>query len=321
MGKKRAIINLIYSPQKGAPHKIYENENGEVWRSKSYDNTKLNVGMGWYSIRDPKKETDSLLAIEPYCVLPKDYETRFAKRFKHVFTWATKAFSHPALAKKIIPINHPSCWGIAAPEQIGKNWPAWNERKDEIVFVANNKTSTHESQLYSSRIALADYIEKHSKYKVAWYGQIPLKRDYFVGQLNNKHEKLKNSKFSICIENSYHSIYTHNYFTEKMPEVWLAGAVPLYMGCYNIDSFGFPKNSYIDLRPCIKKGRADKLHLEKSEFKTILDTIHKFDAKDYESYTNTLKKEVLHNGKLHDIISFTKMYDTIINTYFKEINS
>ncbi len=318
---QRVIINIVYAPQKGPPHRVYENSKGTIWRSKTYDKNKINVGMGWYSIRDPKNKMDSLLVVEPFCVLPRDYDVNFGEKFKYIFTWASKAFSHPKTKRKVVEINHPSCWGIGKPQSIGKDWLSWDKRRDEVMFVANNKTSTHDSQLYSLRIMLADELHKNSRFKVSWYGQIPLQRPYYRGELGNKIANLKQVKFSVCTENSYDPIYTHNYFTEKLPHVWMAGAVPLYMGCYNIDSFGFPKWSYMDLRQCIKKGRANKMHLEKEEFKKIMRRMHYFSKDSYINYSNKLKSEIIHSGKLHKAISFYRMYDTIIDKYFTEPTS
>lgn len=314
----KKIINIVYSPQKLDQHKVYENKDGEIWRGGKYDNSKINIGMGWYSLRDPSPK-DSLLVIEPYCVLPRDYRPDFVKQFHFVFTWAVKGF-HSKLKSKIIEINHPSCHDLINKKIVDKDWLPWKERNDEIVFIANNKTSTHYSELYSLRIKLADYLHEHSKFKVSWYGQIPLNKPYFKGQIKSKQEILRQAKFSICCENSYDKDYTFNYFTEKMPEVWGAGTVPIYMGCYNIDRFGFHNQSYIDLRKIVfinKEEEAENKGKYNIDFNKLLNILDSYSEQQYNGFANILRTRILTPNKLFNQISYTRMYDTIIDAFAK----
>jgi hypothetical protein len=309
---KRLNINIVYSPQKGDPHKVFENHKGEIWHSKTKLSGKHNIGMGWYSIRNPKPQ-DSILVLEPFCVLPRDYRKDFVRKFKYVFTWAVKALHYPVLRKKIIEINHPSCRDLLARKHHSKTWLPWDKRADEIVFIANNKSSTHESELYTLRRVLADFLDKHSKYKVSWYGQIPLNKPYFRGKLQSKHRLLQQVKFSVCTENCYHKIYSHNYFTEKMPEVWGAGAVPLYIGCHNIDKFKYPKESYMDLREYLKLNNKNS---ERGILKDkLLNCLNSYSREQYNAYARSILTNVLTENALLSQISYNNMYKKIINTF------
>jgi hypothetical protein len=49
-------------------------------------------------------------------------------------------------------------------------------------------------------------------------------------------------RFSIAIENTAHP----DYFTEKILDCWLTGAVPIYFGAINLEEY-FPKESFIRL--------------------------------------------------------------------------
>lgn len=310
MTKKHAI-NIVYSPQTGDSHKIFENHKAEIWHSKNKIDDMINVGMGWYSIRKPSPN-DSIIVIEPFCILPRDYDPAFVAGFRYIFTWATKAFTSPKIRKKVVKINHPSCKDIVNKKSFGKDWTPWKDRLDEIVFIANNKTSKDSSELYSLRVKLADYLYKNSTMTVSWYGQIPLNKPYFKGSIKNKYEILNKVKFSVCCENSYHPIYTTNYLTEKMPEVWNAGAVPIYMGCYNIDMFGFPKNSYIDLRNFVKM--SNHPHKYNINFPLLMQAISSFSNYEYNLYVSNIKNNVLVPNKLFKIISYDRMYNTLIST-------
>jgi len=312
MVNNRVNLNIVYAPQPGPDRKIFENEHGEIWHSKKKHPQKINIGMGWYSIRDPKPG-DNILVLEPFCVLPKDYNIPFLKRFKYIFTWATKAITNHRIKKRVIEINHPSCLGIER-EKVGKGWVPWKQRKNEIVFIANNKSSTHNSELYSLRLQLADFLSKQqSKYKISWYGHFKLKRPYYKGPIRSKHDILRQVKFSICTENCYHPAYSFNYFTEKLPEVWKGGAVPLYMGCYNIDAFSFPSQSYIDLRNFTKRDGKEYNILGPK----LMERIKSYSENEYERYLQKLKNKIMIPQALYHHISYKRMWRTMINTFYR----
>lgn len=310
MENKKIEINIVYSPQTEPPAIVYENDLGIIWNSPGKNTNMHNIGMGWYSIRDPEPN-DSILVMEPFCVLERDYDLEFVKKFKHIFTWAIKAFEDESVVSKVVEINHPSCHDLPSKALVGQDWPGWDKRNNEIVFIANNKYSLHNSELYSFRLQLADMLHKHSKYSVSWYGEIPINKPYYRGKAFNKLEILKKAKFSVCTENSIDPIYTHNYFTEKMPEVWLAGAMPIYMGCYNIDSFGFADHSYIDLRIyCQKQENTFKI-----DNASLISRIEAFDAARYEGLKADIVYNVNKQDGLYHIISFKRVYEKIIQTY------
>lgn len=311
MENKKLEIALVYLPQEGPPGIRYENDDGIIYNYQSPNRDMINVGMGFYSIPDPQPQ-DSLLAIEPFCVHERDYDLDYNGKYKHIFTWTARAFVRPEFKGKIVEINHPSCQDPPEPNAMVAGWKPWNERANEIVFIANNKNSSHGSSLYEFRIQLADLLHKHSKYKVSWYGQIPINRPYYRGTIEHKNEVLGSVKFSVCTENCYDPIYSHNYFTEKMPEVWFSGAIPIYMGCHNINSFGFAEHSYIDLRTYCPHRKGGRYVID---YGALLSRIESFDEKRYRNY----RDDVLYNinkkeNSLYSVISFDRMYDRIIQT-------
>lgn len=309
----KAIVNIVYTPQTDAPHKVYENEKGEIWRSGKYDFNKINIGMGWYSIRKPKP-IDGIWVVEPFCILERDYDKIFLKGFRNIYTWAVKAFD-PGLQQKIVEMNHPTYHHFSELGELEKHWVKWSDKEDEIIFVANNKSSQHHSELYSLRLQLADMFDKKSKFKVSWYGQIPIKRPYYRGTVDNKRDVVAKAKFSVCTENSYDPIYTHGYFTEKLPDVWMAGTVPLYMGCYNVDDFDFPEHSYIDLRKYVKKsGKKFKV-----DEKTLIDRIENFSEERYNNWLDDVR-EVLKPEKLKKLSSYDLAYEKIIEKCHANLN-
>lgn len=318
---EKVKVNIIYSPQIGnATGPRFENKQGEVWMNPNRQEGMHNVSMGFYSANypNPIELGDSFYAVEPMCVSERDYEIEFVSKFKYIFTWATEAFKNTVVANKIISINHPSCKGVNEFEYEKRkpNWKKWNDRTNEVVLIANNKESNHYSELYSLRMKLACWLDNNGEgLGVSWYAQSPyIPGKFFKGRIDgDKGEVLKNVKFSICSENCYDSKYSFNYFTEKMPEVWFAGAVPIYMGCHNIDSFGFHPDSYIDLRNYYDS----KTKIIK--YRELLQDIKNFNQEKYDNYLNAVEHNV-YNAKLFNAISDDRVLVKMIDTFWKEKN-
>jgi hypothetical protein len=211
-------------------------------------------------------------------------------------------------------MNHPSYHHFPSAEKLEEKWVDWNKKTDEIVFVANNKSSRHHSELYSLRLQLADMLHKKSKLKVSWYGQIPIKRPYFKGNAKSKIDVVRKAKFSICTENSYDPIFTHGYFSEKLPDTWRAGTIPIYMGCYNIDDYKFPNHSYIDLRDYVKKvGKKFKINEE-----ALISRIEGFSEQRYNNWKRDIKG-LIRTQKLQQLSSFKVGYAKIVEKFHQDI--
>jgi hypothetical protein len=315
---EKVKINLIYMPQgNDAKEPRHQNEFGELWMNGSRKDDMYNISMSFYSANypDPIKSGDSIYVIEPMCVSERDYEIEFIEKFKYIFTWADNAFKNTRIANKIISLNHPSCLGV--DKQVYENkkhgWAKWGDRRDEITFIANNKSSNHYSELYSRRKILAQWLHNNSeKHKVSWYSQSSTPSPYFKGTIHgDKSTILNHVKFSICTENCYDEKYSTNYFTEKMPEVWFSGAVPIYMGCYNIDQFGFHPDSYIDLRK-FTDGKNIRL-------RELLNEINIFDETKYNKYLEAVDYNI-NQANLFNIISEERAMGKMIETFYKERN-
>lgn len=318
---EKVKVNIIYSPQIGqATCPRFQNEQGELWMNPNRQENMHNISMGFYSANypNPIELGDSFYAVEPICVSERDYELDFINRFKYIFTWASEVFKDTNISNKIISLNHPSCYGVNEHEYEKRKsyWKKWNDRKNEIVLIANNKQSNHHSELYSLRTNLANWLDNNSNvFNVSWYAQSPhIPGKYFKGRIDgDKGAVLNDVKFSICSENCYDSRCSYNYFTEKMPEVWFSGAIPIYMGCYNIDQFGFHSNSYIDLRKYFDiKTRVVK-------YLDLLNDINSFNEEKYENYLKAVEYNI-YNAKLFNAISDERVMAKMIETFYKEKN-
>jgi hypothetical protein len=264
----------------------------------------FNIGMGYHSIRD-RTGNDYFLLVEPFCVSPEDYDPEFLRGFKRVFSWASRAIPEGVTFTEI---NHPSFYQL--PTEVGGDWNPWSQRAHEISFIANNKSSHHHSETYTLRLQLADMFHNESNFRVAWYGEDPGKRIYFKGRIPSKHNLLKTVKFCVCSENCYDEKFSHNYLTEKMPDVWMAGAVPIYMGCHNIDDFNFFEHSYIDLRMYVQ-GTSGSFKIDS---KSLIKRVEDFSQQQYNNYCDGVKQSLFKEGRVKERVGFEPALDKIIRT-------
>jgi hypothetical protein len=305
-------INLVWPGHPFHEPIIYQNNNGIVQFVYGYRPDEINIGVGRDAMeRHPEARlNDSLLILEPVCTFGRDYDVEYIKNFKWIFTWASKVLKQsPLLESKTIEINHPSCYGVKIGSELIDGWIPWEQRSNEVVFIANNKSSDHNSELYSVRTMIADYLHQEG-IKVSWYGQTPLRKPYYKGKAESKYEILRKVKFSVCLENSYDKRFSYNYFTEKLPEVWMAGAVPIYIGCHNINDFKLTPNSYIDLRKFYH--HSNKKHL--LDFNLLRVIIQNYNKNTYNEYIKSIKS-LLETGKLQDMISWERVGKTMLDTF------
>lgn len=290
-------INIIYTAQADPAHITYSSDNGKVWFSSGYNQNMPNIAMNSYSAVKIGLN-DSLFIAEPMCVLEQNYNIDFVNKFKYIFTWATKVFKNTKVENKVIYVNFPSY--RYNPLITRDNWLNWAERRDEVVFIANNKSSPHPTELYSLRIKLADWLHANSNLTVSWYGNMPIRRPYYKGNIGSKSDILTKVKFCVCSENSYDSIYSANFLTEKLPDVWFSGAVPIYMGCSTMDELGVSESNYINLLPY------------KNDFQGLNNKLQSFSANDYIAMTDNYCKL---NTELYRLTAYENMFDIMLNAY------
>lgn len=247
-------VNVVYPAHQGKRVPHYEGPEGTVWLSSKKDTKMPNVFTSWYACGNPRPE-DSLIMLEPIVVHPRDYNVDFLMKFKKVFGCFGKAFENTPLKDKYIDINYGSTLVPEDADVLRKRWKPWNERINGFVVISAGKTSNHPASIYRLRLELADLLHKKG-YPVAWYGGLPSgqKRSYFKGRVTDKIGEICKYRWHICPENTYDEKYSWNYFTEKLPHAIHGGAVPMYMGCYNVEDF-VPEHGYFDLRKFVNVRR------------------------------------------------------------------
>jgi hypothetical protein len=294
-------VNVIYQSHYGEPYLHYQGDDGSVYMSNARKESVPNVFTGWYANNNPRPE-DSALILEPIVVSPNDYDVGFLSKFKKVFTWCSEAF--PTL-KNTVQINYPSYFYGENPN-IVDSWFPWENREKEIVIVANAKHSDHPASIYNLRVMLADLFY-NSGIKVSWFGTMPLNRSYYKGRVDNKAQTIAKFCFSLCSENTYDPVYSKNYMTEKLPDSIFSGTVPMYMGCYNIDSFNLPEHTYIDLRKFVTKNGSN-ININPA----IIDVIKNYGKQDYELFRSAIRTTLSDPNGLCSRIVNTTVYKKML---------
>jgi len=75
-------------------------------------------------------------------------------------------------------------------------------------------------------------------------------QEYFLGSLpghwSASRDPLSLGRYVIVLENTYDAFYSLGYLSEKVWNVWLAGGVPVYLGCSNVKQM-IPEDTFLDL--------------------------------------------------------------------------
>lgn len=203
-----------------------------------------------------------LIALENPNINRLNESREYCRRFAKVFAFDARLHDLPNVVKILIP-HH-----LAHDD-----FPGYAERDIFSCLINANKAfrETLPSDLYIERINTIRWYENHAPDKFELYGMgwnkpapafdswgklrrsIPsLKAKLFGsksfpsyrGEVRNKSEILRRSKFAYCYENSRD---LSNYITEKIFDSLVCGCVPIYWGADNVLDY-IPADCFIDRR-------------------------------------------------------------------------
>jgi len=200
------------------------------------------------------KHKSFLLCQEPPMVHPWNEGFGDHEYFSKIFTWDDSWVDNQTYFK---------CHLAVHPPENRDSGPF--ERPKFCTTVVGNKTSNHPLELYSKRLDIMQWFERHHPREFEFYGtgweplslshkpvsvlwnhfifKKPLLKSY-QGRLHSKNDVLKNYRFAICFENGQ---YLPGYITEKIFDCFFAGCIPIYWGAPNITAY-IPKTCFIDFR-------------------------------------------------------------------------
>ncbi len=299
-------INIIYDALP-TPQIQYEGPEGTVWYSNKRNENCPNIYMSACHNPDPN---DSYIMTEPIVTSPWQYSIDYLSKFRKIFGCFDRAFIGTSIHDKYIPINYGTEISLANADQIRNSWLPWNQRRHGIVIVAGGKTSKHPASIYALRLMIADFLYK-SKIEVAWYGQSNCNRPYYKGNVIDKIAKINEYRFHLCSENTYDKTYSYNYLTEKLPQGIYGGAVPLYIGCYNIDELA-PKHTFFDLRKFVKHEHKTLTLLRQP----LLQNIMSFNKSNFEQYQEAAYQFIKDPMGLGYHVDMKRFFRKMLNEYF-----
>jgi hypothetical protein len=272
-------VSIVYDSLKRT-QLLYEGPEGRVFFSPTRNANTHNVFQSYCRHPNPN---DSYLMLEPIVVASDQYNIEYLSKFKYIFGCFDKVFQTSKIKDKYIYVNYGSDLKVHSNMLCNiDNWKSWDQRHGMIIIAGGNKQSQHPASIYSIRIMIADLFYENN-FDVVWYGQQHLKRPYYKGPIEDKVTELDNYRFAICSENTYDPVFSHSYLTEKFPHALYGGAVPLYMGCYNIDELA-PKNTFFDLRKFVTMNPVTLLK------QPLLEAITAFGKTEFEQYQTAARQ-------------------------------
>ncbi|HEY6093500.1 MAG TPA: glycosyltransferase family 10 [Gallionellaceae bacterium] len=203
-----------------------------------------------------------LIALENPNINKLNASRDYCANFRRVFAWDKRVQGLPNVVPILIP--HPMVQGEV---------PGFDERDIFSCLINANKAFKEvlPSDLYLERLNIIRWYEKHAPdkfnlYGMGWDKETPaftplgrLKRSLvrarnkllgrkpfpsYRGEVRDKGDVLRRSKFSWCYENSKD---LSNYITEKMLDSMMYGCVPIYWGADNVLEH-IPADCFVDRR-------------------------------------------------------------------------
>ena len=233
------------------------------------------------NIQKHPKEKCFLLIFEPPLIRPDCYETNLKQLFGTIYTQIDdfvdnknyfRIFNQPSSLTRI------------------ENVPDFSEKKF-CTMINSNKSSANFGEIYSERRRALAYFSQMGEFDLyghgwegfpCWKGILesqeslrPFMHLNGAESLRNimKLNTLKNYKFCICYENMTHQ---RGYISEKLPEAFSGGCVPIYYGADNIEDY-VPKECFIDFRNF-------------RSYPELYEFLKSMDPKTYESYLDAANR-------------------------------
>ncbi len=189
-----------------------------------------------------KFENLYLLIYESKLIRPDNWNRKYHRNFKKIFTWNDDFVD----GKKYVKYY----WPNKIPENLNFDLSKKNKL---CTMIASNKFKSHPLELYTERVKAIRWLEQNHPedfdlYGFGWdrFSTKLLKPEYpsYKGSVKSKKEIYEKYKFAICYENAKD---IPGYTTEKIFDCFFAGCVPVYWGAPNITEY-IPIDTFVDRR-------------------------------------------------------------------------
>lgn len=177
-----------------------------------------------------------LIMCEPPTVLQYNWDRSLHTRFDRIFTYDDSLVDGGRYIKWLPPNPFPETALQFRTE----------EKTKFCVMIVGAKSSSYPGELYSERLRVIRWFEKHQPQRFDLYGHRWPKEHFpsYRGSPTHKREVMGDYRFSICYENM---AGLPGYVTEKIFDSFFNGVVPVYWGAPNIEEY-VPESCFIDRR-------------------------------------------------------------------------
>ncbi|RLB34382.1 MAG: hypothetical protein DRH12_17510 [Deltaproteobacteria bacterium] len=226
---------------------------------------------------------EALLMLEPYVVLPGEYDDEIWRHFDYILTFVDRLVEARGKFRKI---NFP-VFSTRDQQTFGEKLSPSSQTPIEekivgICMINGNKSSQVDGELYSKRKEIALWFHNHSHIPFDVFGRPPFDLPNYRGIASDKLVTLSRYRFAVCFENIYHPFWSSGYISEKLFHCFMAETVPIYLGCYNVERY-IPEDLFIDFRKFESYG----------ELETFLTSIS---DREYLSYLHRTKDWIAGGG-------------------------
>jgi alpha(1,3/1,4) fucosyltransferase len=214
------------------------------------------------NITNYPRERCFLLTFEPPIIAPNYYHPQLKNYFGNIYTLIDNLVDNQTYFKL-----------HCLPQRLDRvdPIPAFTEKK-LCTLINSNKNSNRPGELYSERRKAISFFNKTPDFEFYGYGWegVPCWKGVVINDA--KLQTLKKYKFCICFENMKNQ---RGYVSEKIPECFVGGCVPIYFGATNVLDY-IPQECFIDFR---------QFH----SYQELYDFMKAMDRTTYESYLEAAK--------------------------------
>lgn len=224
---------------------------------------------------EPVTECDALLVLNELkeditvCCPPENIWSIFQEPYYPAFLpWLKEGHSrfsriytpHPPNSNVRYRYSHP-----LVPWHVGKSYA-------ELLIGSNQPKNNDIIWITSSLQVLPGHFKRNAfrsfLVNLAWSDLIVRGRG--ISPVEDKWDLLTPSRYAIAVEN----YFGDNYWTEKIADCWLAGVLPFYYGCPNLEEY-FPAKSFIriDLDDLGSAARIIRQMVDSGEYEKRLPAI------------------------------------------------
>lgn len=276
------IINFVYGHRAEKDLQVYHKGNVSILSSSNpVEGCNAYVYTNAFSYKGKQQGLDCLLMLEPFVVLPGEYDHQVWKHFDHIFgVFEDLSRENYKYHKILFPRADLAGQNPITEVQSQREslYPLLG-RKNAICMISSNKSSHVPSELYSKRIEAAQWFADYSKIPFDVYGTPPFVLPNYRGPcpVPQKLSVMKQYRYNLCFENTDHMVLSAGYVTEKILDCLETRTIPIYMGASNIEQY-IPAECFIDFRKLSDFKELDLyLHsISESKYINFIDSIDAF---------------------------------------------